>query len=548
MRLQSKLILVICSVLALVTVSLGGIFYYLITSSLEEQIGTRALKVAETAAAIPEIREAFSLPDPSSVIQPIAESIRTRTGAEYIVIGSREGIRYSHPLPERIGKEMVGGDNGPVLEGRSIVSRAVGSLGPALRGKTPILGPDGEVIGIVSVGFLTEDIDRITEGYRLKIVWMALAFLLVGAAGAVLIARSVRTSLHGLEPREIGSLYTEKRAILESIREGVLAVNRKGIVTLANPYALRLLGLPEQAGIVGRPLRELLPGTRLTEVISTGLAQFDEEMLIGGHEVIVNRVPITGWNGEIDGAVSSFRSKSDLYRLAEELSQVKRFADALRAQTHEYSNKLYVISGLIQLEAYQEAVDLISQESDVHQNLIAFLMREIPDPMIGGLLIGKYNRSQELKVPFEIDRESSFRDLPKGIDRNLLVTIIGNLADNAMEAVLACEDPAGRQVKLFLTDLGEDLIIECEDQGIGIPEESGGSVFEKGFSTKEGEHRGIGLSLVHHAVHKLGGYITYQPHAAGGTVFTAAIPKGTPPTERSFPNEQRSHHGTDRGR
>ncbi|AFH64702.1 ATP-binding protein [Paenibacillus caseinilyticus] len=532
MRLQNKLILVICSLLALVTLSLGGTFYYLMNSALEEQIGTRALKVAETVAAVPDIRKAFTLAEPSAVIQPIAESIRLKTGAEYIVIGSREGIRYSHPLPERIGKEMVGGDNGPVLEGRSIVSRAVGSLGPALRGKTPVKNESGDVIGIVSVGFLTKDIDVLTETYRYRIVWLTLGVLLVGAIGAVLIARSVRSSIHGLEPREIGSLYMEKQAILETIREGILAVNREGVVTLANPYALRLLGLPEHSDITGRPLQELLPNTRLTEVISSGQAEFDQEMLIGSHEVIVNRVPITGWNGGIEGAVSSFRSKSELYRLAEELSQVRRFADALRAQTHEYSNKLYLISGLIQLEAYQEAVDLIARESDVHQNLVAFLMREIPDPMIGGLLIGKYNRSRELKVIFEIDRESSFRDLPPGVDRSLLVTVIGNLADNAMEAVLACGDPAGRGVKLFLTDLGEDLIIECEDTGIGIPDEAGDSVFAKGFSTKEGEHRGIGLALVQHAVHKLGGYITYQPHPGGGTVFTAAIPKNGRGTER----------------
>jgi two-component system CitB family sensor kinase len=525
MRLQTKLILIICSLLVLVIVSLGGIFYYVVTSALEEQIGTRALKVAETVAIIPEVKKAFTAPDPSAIIQPIAEAIRIKTDAEYIVIGNREGIRYSHPIPDRIGKEMVGGDNGPVLEGQSIVSEAIGSLGPSLRGKAPIFGEDGTVIGIVSVGFLTEDINDITNAYQGEIQLITFAVLTVGLIGAVLIARNVRSSIHGLEPSEIGTLYTEKQAILESIREGILAINREGIVTMANRYALQLLQLPDNANITGRHVKELIPNTRLHEVISSGQAEFDHEMLIGDHEVIVNRVPITGWNAQVTGAVSSFRSKSELYRLAEELSQVKRFADALRAQTHEYSNKLYVISGLIQLESYQEAVDLISRESDVHQNLIQFIMRDIPDPMIGGLLIGKYNRSQELKLQFEIDRESSFRDLPEQVDRNLLVTIIGNLVDNAMEAVLACDDTSERHIKLFLTDLGKDLIIECEDNGIGIPEESANSVFEKGFSSKEGEHRGIGLSLVQHAIRKLDGYITYQKNPAGGTIFTVAIPK-----------------------
>lgn len=525
MRLQTKLILIICSLLAIVIVSLGGTFFYIVTTALEEQIGTRALKVAETVAIMPDIKKAFTTSDPSAIIQPIAEEIRIKIDAEYIVIGNREGIRYSHPITDRIGKEMVGGDNGPVIEGRSIVSEAIGSLGPSLRGKAPIFGEDGTVIGIVSVGFLTKDINNITDSYQFEIELITFSVLTVGVIGAVLIARNVRSSIHGLEPSEIGSLYTEKQAILESIREGILAINHDGIVTMANRYALQLLQITDNTNITGRHVKELIPNTRLHEVISTGKAEFDHEMMIGDHEVIVNRVPITGWNAQVTGAVSSFRSKSELYRLAEELSQVRRFADALRAQTHEYSNKLYVISGLIQLESYQEAVDLISRESDVHQNLIHFIMRDIPDPMIGGLLIGKYNRSQELKLEFEIDRESSFRDIPEQVDRNLLVTIIGNLLDNAMEAVLACEDTTGRSIKLFLTDLGKDLIIECEDNGIGIPEESSNVVFDKGYSTKEGEHRGIGLSLVQHAVGKLGGYITYQKNPVGGTIFIAAIPK-----------------------
>ncbi|MFD0698811.1 ATP-binding protein [Paenibacillus sp. GCM10027628] len=527
MKLQTKLILIICSLLFFVIVSLGSIFFYIMTTALEDQIGTRALKVAETVADIPEIRQAFQTSDPSAIIQPIAESIREKTDAEYIVVGNREGIRYSHPLPDRIGKEMVGGDNGPVLEGHSIISKAVGSLGPSLRGKAPVFGESGNVIGIVSVGFLTEDIDTITQAYQSRIELISMIVLVVGLIGSVLIARNVRSSIHGLEPKEIGELYTEKQAILQSIREGIIAVNREGIITMANRYALQLLQLPIHAKITGRHIEDFIPNTRLYEVVRTGEAEFDHEMLIGDHEVIVNRVPIINRKNNVTGAVSSFRSKSELYRLAEELSQVRRFAEALRAQTHEFSNKLYVISGLIQLESYQEAVELISREANVHQNWVQFIMREIPDPMIGGLLIGKFNHAQELKLTFEIDHESSFADIPEEIDRNMLVTIIGNLIDNAMEAVLAGGDQTEPYVKLFLTDLGKDLIIECEDRGIGIPDEVGDAVFEKGFSTKEGEHRGIGLALVRHAIGKLNGYMTFHKNPVGGTIFTVAIPKRT---------------------
>ncbi|MFB9328586.1 ATP-binding protein [Paenibacillus aurantiacus] len=537
MRLQTKLILLLCSLLAFVTVSLGGIFYVVITTLLEKQIGARALTVAETIAVMPDIRDAFDDPVPSNRIQPIAESARKKTGAQYIVIGNREGIRYAHPIPSRIGGKMVGGDNGPVLEGRSIISRATGSMGPSLRGKAPVFGDDGTVIGIVSVGFLTDEIDTIADTYQTEVLTVSCVALLIGVIGSVLIARSVRRSIHGLEPKEIGELYTEKEAILESIREGIIAVDHEGRVTLANRYANRLLHIPDNENVVGRQIEELIPNTALMEVVRSGIPQSDRELIIGDQEVIANRVPIRDFNQRVTGAVSSFRSKSELYRLAEELSQVKRFAESLRAQTHEFSNKLYVISGLIQLESYQEAIELISKEADVHQNLIQFVMREVPDPVIGGLIIGKYNHASELRIAFHLNGESSFRDIPAHVDRGHLVTIIGNLVDNAMDAALERHPDQEGEVALFLTDLGEDLIIECEDNGAGIPDELGETIFRKGFSSKQGEHRGIGLSLVEHAVSKLNGYITYDRSPMGGAHFTVAIPK----RKAAAPKEHERH-------
>ncbi|MGG1599908.1 ATP-binding protein [Paenibacillus naphthalenovorans] len=528
MKLQTKLIVLICSLLFTVLLLLGAVVEYMVTSLLKEQIGTRALKVAESVASIPEIRHAFNLPDPSLVIQPIAEDIRSKTGAEFIVIGNRNEIRYSHPYPDRIGKEMVGGDNGPVLQGMSIISEAEGSLGPSLRGKVPIFSDQGDVIGIVSIGFMIDDINQWDDVYQQQIFLIAIGALLVALIGAIMIARGVRRSIHGLEPEEIGALYMEKKAILESIREALLAVDRSGRITMANQQTLHILGLKDDAELLGKPVQDIVPTTRLLEVIQTGQSHFDDIMLMNGQEVVVNRVPVFNRKQEVIGAVASFRNKSELFRLAEELSQVKRFAEGLRAQTHEYSNKLYVISGLIQLESYQEAVEMISKESDVHQNLIQFIMREIPDPVIGGLLIGKYNRAQELKIQLEIDRESSFRDVPKWIDRDLLVTIIGNLADNAMEALVEHSIDEEKKVIIFLSDHGDDLMIECEDNGPGIPRDWSDLIFEKGVSSKEGEHRGIGLSLVKHAVQRLGGTIQHEPSADNGTIFFVVIPKRNP--------------------
>ncbi|GIP40226.1 sensor histidine kinase [Paenibacillus sp. J31TS4] len=524
LKLQTKLILLIGSLLLLVIIVLALSFQRMWVNSLKEHIGATALNIAKTVARMPEIQEAFDDPDPARLINPIIEPIREETGAEFIVVGNREGIRYSHPDPLRIGKTMVGGDNGPVFEGRSITSVAAGSLGLSLRGKTPIFDDNNQVIGVVSVGFLLEDINEKAEDYRDTVLLISLVTLAGGAAGAILIARGVKKSILGLEPEEIGHLYQEKKAVLESIREGILAVNRAGTITLANQTALQLLGVPEHENVTGRYMLDVLPTSRLMEVVESGRAEFDQEMVLAGEAVVVNRVPVLDDENRVIGAVASFRARSELYRLNEELAQVKLYAGGLRAQTHEYSNKLYTISGLIQLGLYQEALEVITHETDVHQNFIRFIMEEIPSRLIGGLLVGKFNRANELRVELVVDPDSTFRDIPAAINRFHLVTILGNLIDNAMDAVLEQEE-GQRRVTVLLTDLGEDLIMEVEDTGKGIPDEVAERIFETGFSTKNGESRGVGLALVRQAVDQLGGYITFARGEQGGTVFTAVVPK-----------------------
>jgi two-component system, CitB family, sensor kinase len=524
MKLQTRLIIIICSLLLFVIVFLSFLFQHMFAATLKEQIGMRALNVAETVAATPLVKDAFRQPDPHRQIQPFAEMIRRKTGAEYVVVGNRQGVRYAHPLPDRIGKKMVGGDNEEVLEGKAIISEAVGSLGPAIRGKAPIFDEQGNVIGIVSVGFLLEDIEDIVWSYNVKIFFFSILALLLGIIGAVGIAKTVKKSIHGLEPKEIGLLYQEKQAILEAIREGIIAVNQEGIITMINKTAMTLLGYEKEQDVLGKYILHIIPHSRLLEVIRTGTTEYDDEMILGEETVITNRIPIKDKAGKVIGAVSTFRNKSELYRLTKELSQLKSYADALRAQTHEFSNKLYVISGLIQLESYEEALELISKETNLHQDIVRFVMKEIPDPVIGGLFIGKFNRANELKIQFEIDRQSSFKDIPKHLDRDHLLTIIGNIVDNAMEAVLhnGCEE---KRVTVFLTDLGDDLIIEVEDNGPGIQAEIADQIFERGFSTKAAAHRGYGLDLVKKSLTVLGGHITYQSEQGKGTVFTIIIPK-----------------------
>jgi len=524
MRLQTRLILLIGTLLFIIIIALTFSFERILVTTLQKNVGASALKIAKTVALMDVIRHAFEDENPSAIIQPIVEKIRMETDAEYIVIGNKEGIRYAHPLPDRIGKVMVGGDNGPVLNGESIVSEAVGSMGPSLRGKTPIFNDQNEVIGIVSVGILLKDIEQSAVTYRNAMIIFAAIALMVGSGGAIVIANSVKRSIHGLEPKEIGLLYQEKRAILETIHEGIIAVNTEGTITLVNQTALKLIDPLERMEITGQHVRDVIPESRLMEVIKSGQSEIDQEMTINESSVVVNRLPIFDHQHRVIGAVSSFRNKSELLRLTEELTQVKRYTEALRSQTHEYSNKLYTIYGLIQLESYQEAMDIITHETDVHQNLIHFLLQEIPDPIIGGILIGKFNRANELKVKLEIDPNSTFKTIPDDLNRNHLVTIIGNLIDNALDAVLEKSDE-NRTVKVFLSDVGKAFTIIIEDNGSGIKEDVAERLFELGFSTKNEDHRGYGLVIVTQAIQQLRGHISFQSRPQEGTIFTVVIPK-----------------------
>ncbi|WP_028546132.1 ATP-binding protein [Paenibacillus taiwanensis] len=524
MRLQTKLMLLICSLLIIVIVALTGTFHHLWTTSLKNKIGTEAIHLAKTIASLHDIRQAFDSDNPTAIVLPIVERIRMETGAQFIVVGDRQGIRVAHPLADRIGKPMVGGDNEAVFQGKSIISDAWGSMGRSLRGKVPIYDMDHKLVGVVSVGFLMEEISQEAVAYQTYMVILALLAIFLGGLGSIYITRNVKRSIHGLEPAAIGRLYREKETLIESIKEGIIAVNETGQITTINQAAFELMGLRERQ-LIGAHIYELFPQTCLMQVIQSGHAQYNVDMKIADKVLVANRVPIVDEHNQVIGAVSSFRSKSDLYALTEQLSQLRNYADGLRAQTHEYSNKLHLIAGLIQLESYQEALDVISKESDIHESFTQFMMRELPDPIIGGLLIGKFNRAHEMGVNLVMDPASCFKDVPAQIDRFKLVTIIGNLLDNALEAVLQneCED---KLVHVMITDWGQEVMIEIEDNGVGIPNDVGEHIYRLGFTTKAGEHRGFGLILVKQAVEELRGILMYHAREdAQGTVFTVIIPK-----------------------
>lgn len=519
LKISTRLMLVMSLLVLLQAVLLGSFTLRYLANSLEEQIGQRALQLSAMISSTPSVRDAVANKDSQSV-QKIVADLRLATDASFISIGDVDGIRLVHPVAERIGQPMVGGDNFRALElGESYISKAVGSLGESIRGKTPVFDAYGRVVGVVSVGYLTSSIDDTIALYQQTVIAATLGLLLLSILIATWISRRFRAAIFGLEPHEIAALFLERNATLESIREGIIAINAQGEITTFNRAAISALGLSED-NLSGRLLSEVLPESRMPITLKTGEPEYDREMLINGRQLIINRLPIIR-NGKLIGAVASFRPKDELSEVSRKLTRIRQYAEALRSQAHEYANKLHTIAGLITLDAKEEALELIGQETAGHQALLGLLRESVEDPIIAGCLLGKYNRASELGMRLVIDPDSHLGRLPRHLEPQQIVTVIGNLIDNALEASLTND---AEEVRLSMTDLGDEIVIEVEDDGPGIPVELQHKVFQSGVSSKSGG-RGLGLHLATEAVQVMHGQLTLEHSDSGGCRFTLYIPR-----------------------
>jgi two-component system, CitB family, sensor histidine kinase CitS len=518
--LQTKILGLVLSLSLFLIILLTAYFTYMEGKQIAEDRGRLALELSKSISFMPIIIEAFESKNPSETIQPIVEKIRKETGAEFIVVGNEDGIRYSHPLESEIGKRMIGGDNERAIQnGEYYISEARGSLGLSMRGKSPILDKNGNVIGIVSVGFLVEDVKEQILKDVSKELFVSFLALVISIIGSYLLARSIRKDTLGLEPYEIANLYKEKNAVLHSVQEGILSIDKDGMITSMNKQAKRLLDI--NGSVRHLKVDGLFPSSYLHDVLKSGEPQIGKEITWNHKMIIVSCTPIFDDKG-VSGVVASFRDKTEIVQMVNMLSEMKSYSEDLRAQTHEFTNKLYALSGLIQLGEYEEAIDMIQSETSElkFQNRIVF--EQIKDTKVQVILLGKLGRASEKKIKFEIDPQSYIDKLPNHIKLSQLTLILGNIIDNAFEAVYDIEEPI---IKLFSTDIGEDIIFEVSDNGKGIPEEDMLLLFERGFTSKTGGNpRGYGLSNADSAVKELGGIIEVQ-NGKENTVFTVYLPK-----------------------
>lgn len=508
--------LVVLAILVLVGTLLA---MWLVQNQLDREYQDRALAVAASVAALPEVRDAVERGDPGRTLQPLAESIRTASGATFIVITNRLGIRFSHPNPAQIGKR-VSTDPGPALSGQRWSGTQLGTLGLSVRGKVPIWGKDGTVIGIVSVGFLASSLGAELLGQLGPVaLYLALA-LTLGTVASLFLARHLKRQTFGLEPQEIARLLEQREAMLHGIREGVVAADRANTITLVNDEARRLLRL--DVDVAGRPLDEVVPAGRIRDVLAGVDEGPDQIVLSAGRILVANRMPVIV-HGDVTGSVTTFRDRTELSGLHRELQGLRGITDALRAQVHEFSNRLHTIAGLIELGRGNEAIRLATEAAAVHQELAERLVERVGDPLLSALLLAKAAVASEQAIELRLSDDTLMSS--EQPDARDLVTIVGNLIDNAFDAIRLSPPSAERWVDVQLREEVDGVVIRVADSGPGIDPVMSLRVFDEGFSTKEGKGRtrGLGLALVRQIVQRRGGTIGLENDP--GAVFTVRMPR-----------------------
>ncbi|MCQ8830910.1 ATP-binding protein [Streptomyces malaysiensis] len=516
-RVFSQVLLMQLAIATGVTVLATGLFLAPLSDHLDDQAMRRALAIAQTTAAEPRLAEALqhTRPAPGGPVQTEAERIRRATGAEYVVIMDRHGVRWSHTSPGEIGKH-VSTDPTDAIQGREVMEIDDGTLGRSARGKVPLRAGDGRIVGAVSVGIAYESVRARLVASVPEMLAYAGGALAVGALAAYVVARRLQRRTHDLAFSDISALLAEREAMLHGIREGVVALDAHGRIRLVNDEAQRLLELRPEG--TGQPLEAVLPPGRTTDVLSGRATGADLLTVSGGRVLVANRMPT-----DDGGAVVTLRDRTELERLGRELDGTRGLIDALRAQDHEHANRMHTLLGLLELELHDEAMEFITETIGVHRATAEQVTERVHDPLLASLLVGKATVATERGVALFVAEDSLLPN--RLVDPPGLVTIVGNLIDNALDAAVGSREP---RVEVTLCADDRTVLLRVSDTGPGIPADRRDVVFTEGWSTKEPPahgKRGIGLALVRRLAERQGGSVRVSDREGGGAEFTVVLPE-----------------------
>ncbi|MFD1213148.1 ATP-binding protein [Arthrobacter sp. GCM10027362] len=539
---------------ALVTAAVSTVLFLDARQQAYDRAAQRMLSLAVAVADSPFVLDAVRSPSPTRVLQPYVEDIARDTPVDFITIMAPDGTRFTHPDPEQIGRKYIGSIE-TARRGRPATEVFAGTLGPSVRAIVPVKDASGSVKALVAAGVTVTNVAVAVNARVPFVILTGLAILALSTLVSWLISRYLRRVTLGWGPEQLSSIFVSYESLLHSVREGLLMVDPQGRLVLYNDHAARLLDLP---------LRE--PGSPPMDVASLPLPQDLRQLLLSGRQardehyatedriLVVSQDPAlpppgrpgprprtasdAGSAGQRLGTVAILRDHTEIQSLAGEVESMRTLANALRAQTHEHSNRLHTIVSLIELGRGDEALQFAARDLQQSQQLTDEVVAAVDEPFVTALLVGKAAQANELGINLGITAGSigvPAAGVPAGarrLDPADLVTIVGNLLDNAFDAVtVAGPGPAGdtgvQEVKEVSVDFltGPDrLWIEVRDNGPGLSGEALHRAFELGYSTKPAgaQGRGVGLALVRQAVKRLQGEITVEND--DGTVFTVSLP------------------------
>ncbi|WP_234396905.1 ATP-binding protein [Bacillus massiliglaciei] len=531
MPIQLKITLLSFAIVAF-SILIGGITIIgnLIVQE-EKELESKSLLTAHTIAELPEVQRLILEPRGWEELNPSIETLRVIHGADYIVVLNQEHIRYSHPVYHKLGTVSETSDESAAFAEHEYLSKAKGELGTAVRAFVPILNKDNNQIGVVLVGNILPALPDIIKDFQKEIIVLLLFTLLFGIIGSWMMAKHIKRETFELEPHEISRMLVERTAAFNAMHEGVIAIDKQERITIFNEKAKQMLSI--KGDTIGKKIRDVIDDTRLPEILERTTPIFNQELSVQQQHIFSNRVPIM-IDGKTIGAVAIFQDRTDVTKLAEELTSVKAFVEALRAQNHEHSNKLHTISGLIQLGKLDDALKYIYQVTEEQEDLSRFLSKHIHDDNLVGLLLSKVSIGKEQDIELIIDKNSQLEEFPAEMDHHDFVLIIGNLIENSF-AALKHAAVNKKQVYLAIYQDDEQCLIVLEDNGPGIPKEVQSQIFDYGFTTKGAKGSGLGLYLIAQIAEKARGDISLTSSLGEGTSFILSFPMK--PTKETDTNE-----------
>ena len=508
-----QLLIVLAVLVAVVAISLAQS-----AAAFERTEGRRALSAAEALGNNPAVRQLLPDAEPrrGAALTSVAETVRTVSGSSQVALARLDRTVVATSDPGLLGQPLQLGDS-RVLEGRAWTGVVNESGTMYLSAHVPVLDDTGKMVGIASISRnYPSTLERLGDAVPNLLTYLGVASVL-GVAGSLLLARRVKRQTLGMEPSEITGLVENREAMLHGLKEGVVALDPHERITVANDSARELLGLPPDC--VGKRLRALAVDAALKDVLTQDQSGPDRLVLVGERLLVLNRVPIRSRGRDI-GSVTTLRDRTELSSLERELGATRTATDTLRAQAHEFANQLHVISGLIQIGEYDSVVQFVNGATLDRTRLNDEVTSRIEDPALAALLIAKTSLATERGVTLQLDPGSLLGRVDDALSRDL-VTVVGNLVDNALDAVTG---RANAIVKVSVEEGDDDVTVTVRDSGPGVSPDAVENIFRQGFTTKQqgsGDGRGFGLALSRVVCRRRGGELSVTND--GGAVFKAEL-------------------------